>query len=282
MKFALLGGDDRCVRLCRLLRADGHAVAAFALEKALPDCVASAADAIKGADCVLLPLPAEKGGALNAPFSGGAFTFPELLRTAPAGTPVLAGMAGNALRAACEERGLPLYDYGRREDFALLNADLTAEGALSILLDASPRALRGKRVLIAGYGRVGRRLARKLLPLGAAVTVAARSASARTEAALDGCGAVTIADAPRGAGYDAVVNTIPAAVFGAEELAAFGGASLIELASPPYGFDRAAAEEMGKRVLPASGLPGKCAPESAAEAVKATVYAIISESEIRK
>ena len=276
MKFALLGGDDRCVRLCRLLRADGHAVAAFALEKALPDCVASAADAIKGADCVLLPLPAEKGGALNAPFSGGAFTFPELLRAAPAGTPVLAGMAGDSLRAACAEYGLPLYDYARREDFALLNADLTAEGALSILLDASPRALRGERVLIAGYGRIGRRLAAKLLPLGVTVTVAARSAAARTEAALDGCAAVTPGDAPAG-GYDAVVNTIPAVIFGAEALAAFGGAALIELASPPYGFDRAAAEEMGKRVLAASGLPGKCAPESAAEAVKATVCAILRE-----
>lgn len=277
MKFALLGGDDRCVRLCRLLRADGHAVAAFALEKALPDCAKSAADALNGADAVLLPLPAEKGGVLNTPFSGGVFAFPELLRTVPAGTPVLAGMAGDSLRAACAERGLPLYDYAQREDFALLNADLTAEGALSILLDASPRALRGQKVLIAGYGRIGRRLAGKLLPLGAAVTVAARSGAARAEAALDGCGAVTIEDAPRGAGYDAVVNTVPAVVFGAEEIAAFGGAALFELASPPYGFDRAAAEELGKRVVLASGLPGKCAPESAAEAVKTTVYAILSE-----
>ena len=277
MKFALLGGDDRFVRLCRLLRADGHAVSAFALEKALPDCAVSAADALKGADAVLLPLPAEKNGVLNAPFSDGSFALPGLLRAVPAGTPVLAGMAGDSLRAACAEYGLPLYDYARREDFALLNADLTAEGALSILLDASPRALRGKKVLIAGYGRIGRRLAAKLLPLGLKVTVAARSAAARTEAALDGCVAVTLEDAPRGAGYDAVVNTVPAVLFGAEEIAAFGGAALIELASPPYGFDLAAAEEMGKRVLAASGLPGKCAPESAAEAVKATVYAILSE-----
>lgn len=277
MKFALLGGDDRCVRLCRLLRADGHAVSAFALEKALPDCSEAAADALTGADAVLLPLPAEKAGVLNAPFSDGVFTFSDVLCAVPAGTPVLAGMAGESLRAACSERGLPLYDYARREDFALLNADLTAEGALSILLDASPRALRGKRVLIAGYGRIGRRLARKLLPLGAAVTVAARSAAAVAEAALDGCAAVTLKDAPRGAGYDAVVNTIPAVLFGAEEIAAFGGATLIELASPPYGFDREAAEELGKRILLSSGLPGKCAPESAAEAVKATVYAILKE-----
>ena len=34
MVFALLGGDDRSVRLCRLLRADGHTVRAFALERA--------------------------------------------------------------------------------------------------------------------------------------------------------------------------------------------------------------------------------------------------------
>ena len=37
MVFAVLGGDDRMRRLCRLLTSDGHTVRPFALERALPE-----------------------------------------------------------------------------------------------------------------------------------------------------------------------------------------------------------------------------------------------------
>ena len=99
MTFALLGGDDRCARLARLLRADGHTVRAFALEKKLPDCAGSAEEALIGADCVILPLPCERDGALNAPFCGRTYTPAELLYFAAPGTLVCAGRPrGHPLR----------------------------------------------------------------------------------------------------------------------------------------------------------------------------------------
>ena len=64
---------------------------------------------------------------------------------------------------------------------------------------------------------------------------------------------------------------------GAPELAAFGGARLLELASPPYGFDRAAAEELGKHVELCGGLPGKCAPQAAAQALRDTIYSVLED-----
>ncbi|MCD8390075.1 MAG: dipicolinate synthase [Oscillospiraceae bacterium] len=275
MNFALFGGDERSVRLCRLLRQDGHTVRPFALEQALPEGLARPEDALVGADCVIFPLPYEKDGALNAPLSGRRYTPAELLCFSPARAPVLAGLPGAETCAACRKYGLTLLDYGRREDFALRNADLTAEGALALLLDG-PHALRGSSVLVAGYGRIGRALAEKLCALGASVTVAERSAWGRAAAALAGCRAVPLSAAAAG-DYDTVVNTIPALVFGAAEIEAFGGARLMELASAPYGFDFDAAAAQGKRVLLASNLPGKTAPESAADAVKTTIYSILEE-----
>ena len=50
MVFAMLGGDSRSVWLCRALRADGHTVRPYALERALPDCVTDADAAAAGAD----------------------------------------------------------------------------------------------------------------------------------------------------------------------------------------------------------------------------------------
>lgn len=274
MIFALLGGDDRSVRLARLLRRDGHRVRPFALEKAFPDCTATAAEAVAGADCIVLPLPSEKDGLVNTPFSDSTYRPAELLVTARPGTLICAGKAGEATRTACREGDLRLADYFLREDFALQNAELTAEGALKLLLEG-PRALRGSRVLICGFGRIGRLLAVKLTALGAQVTAAARDPAERALARLSGCTAVGLRQTA--GDYDFVVNTIPATVLGERELAGFGGAMLMELASPPYGFDMTAAEALGRRIIVASGLPGKTAPEAAAEAVRDSIYAILEE-----
>ncbi len=94
MRFALTGGDGRFVRLCRLLRADGHKVTPFALEKELPGCAFCAGDALEGADCLILPLPCVRDGRLNAPFSVVQHSAADILRLAAPGTVVCAGMAG--------------------------------------------------------------------------------------------------------------------------------------------------------------------------------------------
>ena len=275
MNFALLGGDDRMVRLCALLRADGHWVRPFALERALPDCAECAAEALDKADCAILPFPAGRDGALNAPYSGQCHVFGELLEAAPRGLTICAGKAEEELRSVCRRRGLALRDYFLREDFTMRNAELTAEGAVGLLLQGE-NALRGSGVLIAGFGRIGRLLAMKLRALGAEVTVAARKSEDRVLAEALGCSAIPVSQAASGK-WDTAVNTVPAPIFGAVALEDFGNTRLIELASPPYGFDFAAAQALGKPVELASGLPGKAAPAAAAAAVRDAIYAIMEE-----
>lgn len=273
MIFALMGGDDRILRLCALLRADGHQVRPFALERALPDCVPDATTALAGADCVILPLPCERDGGLNAPYGEGVYDFPSLLASASAGTVVCAGKAGEALRSVCRRQKLALNDYFLREDFSLKNAELTAEGALGLLLQGE-NALGGSRVLIVGFGRIGRLLAIKLRALGVYVTVAARKSEDRALAQALGCRAIRL-DQATAAHWDAVVNTVPAQLFDAVAIEAFGNARLMELASPPYGFDFEGAKTLGKDIELAAGLPGKTAPTAAAAAIRDTVYAIM-------
>ena len=274
MIFALMGGDGRSVRLAELLRADGHEVRAFALERAMEGCATGAAEAAAGAGCIVLPLPSTKNGRLFAPFSAEERAAAPLLATAAPGTPVIAGGAEEELRAACRRGGLPLTDLLRREDFALRNAELSAEGAVGLLLQGEG-ALRGSEVLIAGFGRIGPRLASKLLGMGARVTVLARAPADRVLAELMGCRAVR--DAHDAGTPDAVVNTVPAVIFGPEELSGFGDARLLELASAPYGFDMDAARAMGKTVELCSGLPGKCAPRAAAAAIRDVIYSVLED-----
>lgn len=273
MNFAVFGGDERFLRLCTLLRQDGHNVRTFALEQALPDCAADPETALRGADAVILPLPCDRGGRLNAPFSAASHSFPSLLAAAPPGLPVLAGKATEELRSVCRRQRLALSDYFLREDFTLRNAALTAEGAVSLLL-AGEKALGGSRVLITGFGRIGRLLAGKLRALGADVTVAARKSEDLVLAGALGCRGIPLHAVTEGV-WDAVVNTVPAQILDAEALRSFGAARCIELASPPYGFDLAAAEALGTQIELASGLPGKTAPAAATAAVRDAIYAIM-------
>ena len=276
MKFAVFGGDGRTVRLVRLLREDGHEVSTFALDKAVSGGAESACAAAENADCAILPLPSVKSGILNAPFSSGEHDIADILSAIEPSTLVCAGMA-DSFAPLCGGLGLKLRDYFKSDYLTVMNALLTAEGAIGLIMHESPRAVFGSRILVCGYGRIGRLLAHKLKALGAQVTVAARSSEALAYIRAEGMAALDLRRGNDFSGFDFAANTIPATIFGADALRQFGSAVLIELASPPYGFDLTAAEDMGKRIIIASGLPGKCSPETAAEIIRDTVYAIIEE-----
>jgi len=275
MKFALLGGDERSLILRRLLSEDGHKVSSFALDKN-PEPLDTAQRALCGADCAVFPLPAQRGKRLNAPLCEGQYSLEALLPLIPAHTPVCAGNAPE-LRSRCAALNLPFYDYFEREDFAVLNANLTAEGAVGLILHHSKTALLGKRVLICGFGRIAVLLALKLRALGAIVIVAARSSPQKAWASCIACDVIDT-DLKAAADIDFAINTIPQQIFGQAELSMLEGATLLELASPPYGFSQEAAASLGMSLILAPGLPGVCAPESAGEIIRDTIYKIMEES----
>ena len=134
---------------------------------------------------------------------------------------------------------------------------------------ASPRALAGMDCMVIGWGRIGRLLTELLVALGAKVTVASRTASGRNRAVERGAEAADTGDiAAALPGRKLIYNTAPAMVLDAGALAhADPNAMLIDLASPPYGIDLAAAWRMGLRAWREPALPGRCCPRSAAEAL---------------
>ena len=73
-----------------------------------------------------------------------------------------------------------------------------------------------------------------------------------------------------------IINTVPARVITNEQLLGLKGSTLlIELASPPGGFDSEIAEQSGVKVIRGGGLPGKYAPISAGKAVAETLLKIM-------
>ena len=173
---------------------------------------------------------------------------------------------------------LPFF-YGAREELLAANAGATAEGAIGVLLGETERTLWRSRVLITGWGHVGRTLAARLKTLGAEVCVLARSPGTRAWIEAEGLECADAAEPSAAlAGRDIVINTVPAPMLTASRIAELGARTLIlDLASAPGGTDFDAARAFGIRALTAPGLPGKWSPQTAAEAVRDAVYNILED-----
>ena len=281
----VVGGDLRQVKLAQLLKNDGHSVHTFGLEEA-PEDVWEREESLSGverADCVILPLPVTGDGIfLNAPFAKEEIEVARVLDELCSQQLICAGRVDEQTLLMAKERGLTLHDYFAREELAVANAVPTMEGAIQIAMEELPITIHGSRVLIIGYGRIGRLLAHRFHMLGARVSVSARKWSDLAWVEVFGYG-VEQTDQLDGwlCGYDLIVNTVPVQVLNEERLGELKeGCLVIDLASKPGGVDLQAAGRLGVKVVWALSLPGKVAPVTAGKAILNTVYNILREQEV--
>ncbi len=279
----VVGGDLRQAKLAQLLAQDGHTVHAYALGEPEPTpglILEEGLERISLADCVVLPLTVRgEDGLLNAPLSASKHPLAPILDRLSPRQFLCGGRVDRETQAMARERGLTVADYYNREELAVANAVPTAEGAVQLAMEHLPITIHGSRVLVVGFGRVGRLTAQRFAALGARVSVAARKYEQLAWAQAMGFGAEHLAHlAGWLCGYDLVVNTVPSRVLGRAELEDLKEDCLIlDLASKPGGVDLQAAGELGLTVIWALALPGKVAPVTAGAAVKNTICNMLHE-----
>ena len=281
----VVGGDLRQVKLAELLSDDGHWVQTYAMEHRPDTDLLSGSDTLRGigeADCVILPLPmTRENGILNAPFSDQKVPVRTILDQLKPGQFICAGQVGTSIGDYAKGRNLVIHDYFAREELAIMNAVPTVEGALQIAMEELPTTLYGTRVLVIGFGRLGKLLAHRLRGLGAKVTVSARKYSDLAWIECYGyCSEHT--DQLDGwlGGYRLVINTVPAMVLDRVRLNDLDeDALVIDLASQPGGVDYEAAGELGIKALHALSLPGKVAPVTSGRIIRDTIRHMWQEVE---
>lgn len=273
----VIGGDRRQVYLAGLLKEDGHTVHTVGItegERSLEE--------LSLAHCVILPLPVlGKDGMIHTPHSREPVRLSQVLEHMRPGQILCGGMVSPEVQQAGEEQGILVFDYYAREECMVANAVPTAEGAVQVAMEQLPFTLHSARVLILGFGRVGKLTAHRMEALGARVTVAAKGYEDLAWAAAYHYETIRLEELTcELGGFQLIVNTIPAQVLDAKRLAWVDpGVFILDLASAPGGVDCARGEELEIHILQAPGLPGRTAPVTAARAIRDSVYHILLELE---
>ena len=198
---------------------------------------------------LLLPVPSFDGQG----YIKGGISLEALLWQLPEEVTIVGGGLSRQ-----ELEGYEKIDLLEDPGYTAENAAITACCAIRLAAVRLPVVWRSCPVLVVGWGRIGKCLARLLYQLGARVAVTARKEQDRSMLRAFGYEALTMEQVdPRK--YRVIFNTVPVMVLPDCP----GKALKIDLASQP-GIG-------GSDVIHARGLPGKDAPESAGALIARTV-----------
>ena len=261
--FAVIGGDLRIVKLAEMLAKDGNEVKVYGLEEAddLKEInqnqvilCQNLTQATKEAEVVIAPIPLTRDGKeVIAPFSKHKIMIQDLLKSSYQKR-VMAGSIKQEIYELARKQEVEIIDLMESEELAILNAIATAEGAIEEAMKATDRTIQGSKVLILGFGRIGKVLVKKLQALSSEVTVAVRKEEDK-------------------AWLKAYGYTVPHLILTTEKLQFVDkNCLLMDLASKPGGIDQKAVEERKLKFIWALALPGKVAPVTSAEYLKKIIY----------
>ena len=285
-KFAIIGGDLRIIKLAEMLANEENEIYVYGLENAediknKPNIIQcdSIKKAIQNVEIVIGPIPfSSNGNTINAPFSDKEITIREMMHVINAKVLIAGGITPEVYGMANDEY-IEIIDIMKREELAVLNTIATAEGTIQIAIENTNKILHGSEVLILGFGRIGKVLAKKLAGLAVKVTCAARKDEDLAWIQAYGHKATNINSIGENLSqYDIIINTVPHMILTEERLQYVkNDCLLIDLASNPGGIDKKAVKDQKLKFVWALSLPGKVAPTTSAEFIKDTIHNIVKE-----
>lgn len=285
---SIIGGDLRIVNLIELLSKDDFLVYTYGLENS-EDLIESQnvrkcdtiSELVNSSEIIIGPVPMTNDSEnLSAPFSEEKIPIEKLIKEmSNKNKTFLAGKLSEKMIARLQEENIKYIDLLKREELIVLNTIATAEGTIQIAMENTTRTIHGSNILIMGFGRVGKVLAKMLDGIGAKVSCEARKNSDIAWIKAYGYNPIHLSELENELGnYDIIINTIPFLILDENRLKYVKKeCTILDLSSNPGGVDRTAARKLGLKSIWALSLPGKVAPMTSAEFIKETLYHILKE-----
>lgn len=284
----ILGGDNRYLHVmkklhneCANITAVGYPeeeLTGFNIERAIITDVD-----FSTMDVIILPVEGmDQTGKVHPYYSPQAIQLTSaMIASTPTHCTIFSGTANNLLRKYTQEAKRSLVVLFERNDIAIANSIPTAEATLQIAMEQTTTTIHGSNIIVIGFGRVGKTVARLFHQVGANVTVAARKDEdiARIhEMTYQSIHINNLKDTL--SNTDIAINTVPTEIIGEAELAMIQRNSLIiDVASKPGGTDFETADKLDINTIHALGLPGKVAPTTAGNIIADVLITLIKRIE---
>ncbi len=284
MKITVLGGDIRSIILSRLLSNEGYDVTIYGFdEKHIENIsnVTKAEDvysALKECDFLVGPVPFSRDGKkLNTPLFSQGIYIEDIVDLMKNDSEIAGIYIPKYLAGRLEQKNIKTHELSNNEAMNIMSAIPTAEGAIKFAIDNTKFTIFGSKILILGYGRIGKILANVLKAMNAVVYVEARKESDLAWIKAMGYNPVDLKNLdsvlPE---FDIIYNTIPSMILDKSRIDIIRKDCLIiDLSTNPGGVDFEACKDKGVEAHLVLGIPGKVAPHTAAVYIKDALLSIM-------
>ena len=274
----------RLVKLAQILEKENNQIYILGLEKAkelenssnMRIC-RNLEQVLENAEIVISSIPFTRDGiTINMPLSDNKIKINEFMNLMKDKTLIAGNISSNIYE---KYKDVEIIDIMKNEKLAILNTIATAEGAIKEIIENTQVNLHGSKIMIFGFGRVGKTLAKKLDGLSAKITVVSKEEEELAWAEVYGYTNMQlnkIEDVIKD--YDVIVNTIPHIILQGDILQKINKDTLLlDLASGEGGINKEEAQENKINLIKALGIPGKISPVTTAKILKETIYEILEE-----
>lgn len=260
--ISIVGGDLRNYYLYKQFLENGYGCTLFGFDDYLKDKnYQYKVEAVYKSDLIIGPVPFSADNKnIYTPYSSQIISIEEFLHSINNSAKLISGMVKNSVKEN-------YVDITGLEEFRQLNAVPTSEGILQILLNETDFSIHNSRVLITGFGRIGKYISKVLKGLGSYVTIASSDNIELTQAEIEGYKTINLTDLKNiPTTTQIIINTIPYIYFTSDILKGISKNILIvDVASDPGGVDKEYALRNEYKLIIAKGLPGKIAPKTVAD-----------------
>ncbi len=284
-KISVIGGDLRISKLAIMLAEDDNEISVYGMEKSneieenstITKCD-DLEETIDKSDIIIGSVPFLKSDKeMYATFSDKHIFLEDLIKNEHKDKLFIAGSISEKAKNELLKSYGYVIDIMEREELVILNTIATAEGAIEVAINNTDKILHGSKVLVLGFGRVGKVVARNFHELSTKVSVAARKTTDLAWIEAFGYDAININSLREDLeNFDMIINTVPQMIITKNVMKYMKkDVLLIDLASRPGGINRDDAKALNLKLVWALALPGKVAPVTSAKFIKQTIYNIL-------
>lgn len=287
--FAIIGGDFRLINLAKMIAKDNKVYIYgqekyedFLIKEKNLNICNSLEEVIKNSKIVISSIPFSKDGIdIYAPFSNNLIRINDLVNYLDDKIFFAGSIQEYFYQLVIDKKNLQVVDLMQEEDLTVLNTIATAEGTISEIIENTDINIHGSKILVLGFGRVAKVLAKKLLALDAKVACAARKDKDFAWMEALGLEKTNINNLEGNLGqFNVIINTVPKLILDENRLKRVKKDTLlIDLASKPGGIDQNVCKSLGLKSIWALAIPGKVAPVTSAIYIKNKIYKILNKEE---